>query len=330
MAGTGSGKSVGVETVGSFLKSIAKRLSKNRADALADRVRVAAFGKHPGWDDHIEDVGLETEMLVAARRLIYVQGVGENIEQGTWEKLQEDQRLAEFRHGFVWYRQGDIVAGHMWSSQDGRGRKSYPMVVCVHACELPVDWVCERLLPCFEAVEAQCKQAKTAAGVRACLVAFQRGLRELVRAEGERSQSLTGVSQALSSVAALPEMGPGDEGLMRILYHLDREAAAYAAARTGKNNSSGRVSLRVPVSPGRVPGTAVLWLRFLLARFGKGASVLVFMPTDEAWIDLIVGEPTPSQLYCLRALPGAVPLTSDVPYHISQEFMEQVRKLLAG
>ena len=33
----------------------------------AERVYLGAFGKHPGWDDHMDDPGLETPRLAASR-----------------------------------------------------------------------------------------------------------------------------------------------------------------------------------------------------------------------------------------------------------------------
>ena len=62
------------------------------------QIFLGAFGKHPGWDDHIEDLGLETASLVQAKTLFYVQGIGGEIDAGAWEKLDDSQRLAAFKH----------------------------------------------------------------------------------------------------------------------------------------------------------------------------------------------------------------------------------------
>ncbi|MEI9893446.1 MAG: hypothetical protein WDN28_05985 [Chthoniobacter sp.] len=32
-------------------------------------VYFGVFGKHPGWDDHMEDIGLDTESLLLARKI---------------------------------------------------------------------------------------------------------------------------------------------------------------------------------------------------------------------------------------------------------------------
>ncbi len=65
-------------------------------------VALAAFGKHPGWDDHIEptpsgitpaDLGLETESLNLAKTVLYINGIGGQIDSGAWEKLDSAQHL---------------------------------------------------------------------------------------------------------------------------------------------------------------------------------------------------------------------------------------------
>ena len=53
----------------------------------APRVYIAAFGKHPGWNDHMDDIGLVTESLVEAKRSLYVQGVASQIESRACEAL---------------------------------------------------------------------------------------------------------------------------------------------------------------------------------------------------------------------------------------------------
>jgi len=153
----------------------------------------------------------------------------------------------------------------------------------------------------------------------------------LANTEGEPAPSLpTGVSQTLTAVAALSGATPNDEGLMRILYHLDRELGAPVSDRGERGHQPGRAFLRVSIPVGRAAEPAVLWLEFLSARSGRHADTMALMPHGEAWVDLIVGEPTPSQLYCLRAAPAAVPLTSDIPYNIDPAFIERARGLLTA
>ena len=72
------------------------------ARAGKPQIWLGAFGKHPGWDDHIDDIGLETESLLLAKQILYVEGIGGQIDSGEWERLEEAQRLREFKHVFLW------------------------------------------------------------------------------------------------------------------------------------------------------------------------------------------------------------------------------------
>ncbi len=67
-----------------FIKSLSRLLS---AAKPAPQLHLAAFGKHPGWNDHTDDLGLDTDALVNAKRLLYVQGISQNIDSGAWDKI---------------------------------------------------------------------------------------------------------------------------------------------------------------------------------------------------------------------------------------------------
>ena len=105
-----------------ILKKFIKRFNQRGHNAASERVFTAAFGKHPGWDDHIDDIGLDTDVLVAVKRILYTQGIGSNIDSGSWDKLEENQLVEKFGHTLLWCINGDVVAGRLWSSRDGKGR----------------------------------------------------------------------------------------------------------------------------------------------------------------------------------------------------------------
>ncbi|HRJ50164.1 MAG TPA: hypothetical protein PKU91_06505, partial [Phycisphaerales bacterium] len=108
-------------------------------------IYLAAFGKHPGWDDHIEDIGIETETLATVRRIIYTECISGNIDSGAWEKLSDDQRLPAFAHEFVWCLAPSgkepprVIVGRLWSSRDGKGRSKYPMAVYCQGDGIPLS-----------------------------------------------------------------------------------------------------------------------------------------------------------------------------------------------
>src|SRR5205807_4621001 len=132
-------------------------------------VGLAAFGKHPGWDDHIEDLGLETDSLNLAKTVLYVNGIGGQIDSGGWEKMDAAQQLPAFNHLFVWQRGGQFLVGRLWSSSDGKGRKRHPMVVCLQFAGVTLGWALKQALPVLADLEQGCLNTTSAEEVRALL-----------------------------------------------------------------------------------------------------------------------------------------------------------------
>ena len=310
------------------IKRFIKRLSPWGQNSPLERVFVAAFGKHPGWDDHIDDIGFETDIFITVKRLLYIQGIGGNIDSGSWDALQKNQPIEEFKHALVWYMDGNLIVGRIWSSRDGKGRTSYPMVVCVQCCRLPLEWVLNNVLPLLERVEEACAATNSAAEVRLTIENAQKELRQLTQ-QCELSPILPPVgADVMAKLTEYPEMGgPNHQGLLRIHYHIEREAT-----RDHLDTSKGRAFrptlLRIPISPPPVTESILLWINFLLKKFGINTSVLMLMPLQKQWMDIIIGEPTQLQLYCLRASLGVIPLTSSIPYSMSPEFINKAIQLI--
>ena len=94
---------------------------------------VCTFGKHPGWNDHMERFGLNNAVLVSFHRSLYQEGISFNI--GSWDTFEAESgvQTLRFNHDFVWHHNDDIIMGRMWYSKDGKGRDRYPMFSCVHS-----------------------------------------------------------------------------------------------------------------------------------------------------------------------------------------------------
>jgi hypothetical protein len=314
----------------SLIEKLKRKLGRARASHEGRRVVVAAFGKHPGWDDHMEDIGLEPDMLVAAKRLLYLRGIGENIDSGRWSDLEARHSSIEFGHTFVWCRNEAIIAGRLWPSQDGRGRTRYPMIVCAYCRKVPLRMVYERVLRHLEDLETKCRRSTSAAEVRAFTSECQRALSAfsdtLDVSENEQAPPMDPVTR----LAAYSELDPGEESLLRVLYQIDRDMTAGSLPLVVKGTCQYSALARVPVSADHVPEAPLLWAQLLLDKYGPECGVLVLIPRGKTWLDLIVGEPTPAQLYCLRApMEDLLPATA-VPYTISPEFAENVRGRLAA
>jgi len=316
-----------------FLKNLARFLGPSKS---GPELFLAAFGKHPGWNDHIDDLGLDTDQLVAAKRLLYVQGINQNIDAATWEKLEPDQRVEKFRHNFLWHMPNggeSLIAGRLWSSVDGKGRDKYPMVLCVETIDLPDKFATSVALPFLEKSHERCLAATEASTVRRTIDADRDNLRALVK----NSLIADALSPAaLAKVANHPEMHPNREGFHRIIYQIVRGMNLYrpaALASTSKSMIRRPEQIRVPTCGLPTADALLFWLRLSLTLLDSSSPILLLAPdpsiTDLAgeqngWIDIIVGDPTASNLFCIKAKNKTLPLTSDIPYTLDPSFTRAV------
>jgi hypothetical protein len=98
-------------------------------DPLSDRVQIAGFGKHPAWDDHIDDIGLTTETLVLTKQLLYSEGIATQLASGAWDQIEKSGNAIEFDHRFVWGRDQQAIVGALRASEDRNGRTRFPVVI---------------------------------------------------------------------------------------------------------------------------------------------------------------------------------------------------------
>lgn len=305
-----------------FGKLVSRRREAAIVRAIA-QVRLVAFGKHPAWDDHIDDIGLDTEVPVTAKRLLYVRGIGENIDAGAWADLEQEGSAVPFGHNFVWCHQGHTLAGRLWSSRDGRDRSSYPMIVGAYLQALSPIWVCERLLPAFTQLETQCMEADTRAQVHACLDAWQHQVAKLELPE-RVNDSAPSQPTALANLAAYTEFAPRAEGLVRIFYHICRELGCQP--NDAEIVPERPVLVRVPLDRRQSFTQLQMWTSFLSSWLHPDTIFALFLPDNRNWADLYIGDPAPNQIFALRAPPTAVPVTSTIPYNIPLDFARTVRE----
>src|SRR3984957_6683950 len=100
-------------------------------DPLSDRILIAGFGKHPAWDDHIDDIGLTTETLVLTKQLLYSEGIATHLASGAWDQIEKSGNAIEFDHRLVWGRDQQVIVGALWASAHRKGRARFPLVICV-------------------------------------------------------------------------------------------------------------------------------------------------------------------------------------------------------
>lgn len=293
------------------------------------QIWLGAFGKHPGWDDHIDDIGLETESLLLAKQILYVDGIGGQINSGEWEKLDDVQRLREFKHMFLWKRGEAFLIGRIWSSRDGKNRTKYPLVVCAHCLSLPFTWALTNVSRCLGEIEWQCKSTRSAGEVRGVLgQALDQLRRSVADADGQLSR---GDPDARTFVERLG-LGDDHEGLYRIVYCIYTQLACYLNGKGAGDLGAGQI--RLPAAVGLAAETLSFWSRFLESQFGRTVPLLLTLPLQESWIDATCGEPASREFYSLRAKPEVLAVASEVAYKIPDEFRKAhydlVRTLIAS
>ncbi|HXI50863.1 MAG TPA: hypothetical protein VNH84_05145 [Candidatus Saccharimonadales bacterium] len=311
-----------------YKKFLRDEMRRARSDA-ARPAYLGAFGKHPGWDDHVEDLGLETESLIFAKTLLYVQGIGGQIDSGAWEKLDPVQQLPAFKHVFLWLRGSQYLVGRLWSSSDGKGRTRYPMVGCAHILGSSLLSALNLALPQLERVEQACLLTDSATEVRSIL---GRARAELQNTGTTLVESVLRpvTPQQWAEFIASPLFGPNHEGWSRILYQLENQCAAFAPGRFSTKGDPGAVHpqpFRLPSNQGAARGL-LLWARFFLSQLDPMVPLLLIAPLEEPWVDATLGEPTPHEFFCLRAGPKALPLVTEVPYSLDDAFRARARGVL--
>lgn len=297
------------------------------------RAHACAFGKHPAWDDHIEDIGLDHDRLVWIKRVLYAEGIAGNIDSGAWEKIEEPKRLPAFNHRFYWRTPEGLVIGRLWSSRDGKGRTKYPMVACAWVEGVPDAWAVEQISSRLEKFEQTVKQTDNAELVKLAVGQLQRELATaaavVLGAPGGENNAL--VARLIES-PAMDASGQKGLGLLRVVYEIERELASFKTGTASSFLRKGDVAspkaqhLRVPIglTPTDGPGSGPrAWLAVMDLELGRNVPVLVLEPIGESFIDIIVGEPGPSMLFCTRASAQGLALTTEVPYSLDQAFIDR-------
>jgi len=293
------------------------------------RVWLGAFGKHPGWDDHIADQGLETDCLVRVRRLLYVEGIGGNIDAGTWEGLEPDERCEGFEHVFLWRTPDGLAVGRLWSSSDGKGRTRYPMIVCAHTRGLACEWVTGPCLERLERLSRECREIRDAGGVIASVDRARQELREMSKSAPVASSKAMAGPSALEQLADRYAQAMGDDGLVRVCYQLEREFSSFLTSEEEEGTRSRTVDvrprhMRVPACAEESGAACALWMRFLYERADPAAPALVFARRGSSFVDIVVGEPGQGQIFCFQASASRVPLTTEIPYNVDDEFRQRL------
>ncbi len=276
------------------------------------QIHLSAFGKHPGWEDHIPGIGLKTEGLAQVKQTLYVGGIGGQIDAGAWRKLEQDKRLPGFDHWFLWRRGGTLFCGRLWSSQDRGGRKEYPMVLCMETTQIPASVLLSKAWAELERLRETCQRTDSAITVTA-----ECGASEARFRQGLAEPSGPGGLDAQVKRAFLdhPSLGPDRLGLLRVVHEMDRgfdeNAQKPGAASFDPSRSQ---HWRVPLGCETDGGALLLWFEFLGKALPANVPLLLITRAKSGWVEVVLGEPHTDDLFCLQASLQSLPLATQIPY----------------
>jgi tetratricopeptide (TPR) repeat protein len=300
-----------------------KGLFQRRAaggDSGTARLTLGAFGKHPGWDDHILGIGVETDTLAQLKQTLYVRGIGSQVDSGAWEKLEPDRRLVGYDHTFLALRPGHVFLGQLWSSADGKGRAKYPMVLCIDGESISPAFALNVLLPGLERLRAACKSTNSAEQVASDCRSGQDQLRAVLARETSRLFEPGPTVEARRGFLENPKMGPDRLGFLRAMHELAAVPGVGTEDRTpGAARALPSAHLRLPLGADTTKESLQLWMALFRCIVPETAPLFLVARAGESWLDVLISEPAPDAFFCLQASPKALPWTTEIPYALAPE-----------
>jgi len=283
------------------------------------RLHLALFGKHPCWNDHMEDIGLKTPSLVEFKRRLYYEGISGRLDSGAWRDLPPAHRLDSFDHELLWTGSTGVIFAILWHSSDGGGRAAYPMVAAAHflTARLPA-----MVGPVFDALQQVAEDCRKAHDRQAVAQAQTRGVERLIQA----ARSLVPMSAQTWERTCREDFvnhdgfGTGGEGFARLFYALTEYQNLTPAAC---NTFCYRLA-----DGGAATESLNLWQTLLRAQLDASASLLLSRCRSATWVDAMAGDFPAEEFFRLKAGPGEIPLVTDIPYRVPDELMEQTRMVL--
>ncbi|MGH7967404.1 MAG: hypothetical protein ACREIC_01620, partial [Limisphaerales bacterium] len=197
-----------------------KRGARRAAGSAGPAATLAVFGKHPGWDDHMPDFGVTSEILAELKQNIYVAGIGGQIDSGAWERLEPDKRLDGFDHSFLWTQGSHTVLGQLWSSTDRKGRAKYPMGACIQLENLRLETVFETARLLTDQVRDACRATTSADHVMLSCRAAQDQLNQWIARTGTAPRTDAIDSEDTRQFLRAPAFQPDSLGLLLVLHEL--------------------------------------------------------------------------------------------------------------
>jgi len=123
---------------------------------------LALFGKHPAWNDHMDDFGLTTPSLRTCKRLLYLQGIAANAAR----EQSESPGFGPYRHSLLWVRGREAMLLRLVESEDGRRRSYFPLVGAFHFDLAGAERSLRVLIPALRSFVDTCRSHSSREAVR--------------------------------------------------------------------------------------------------------------------------------------------------------------------
>ncbi len=292
---------------------------------------IFAFGKHPGWDDHIEGLGIVNDTLALCQSILYVKGIRGAIDSGIWEKTEPVKVIPDFEHLVLWQGRRSFLAARMWPSKDGKGRAKYPMLVGIHGGGVSLLQAFPMVAPVLEVLERECRAAKTSGEVIEVLELGRAQLRERIGtlAGSEVVPPLSG--EDFQELFNNPSFSEPTTAWERLIYTCRNEFQDYTlgqfSTRRAEQSGQGR-HIRLPLlNPSPVTGI-LNWLRFFRAEIDPMVPIFLSAHLSRNWCDVLIGEPDEQDFSFFKLNLEGIPMASDVPYNLPDNLKTEVKLLL--
>lgn len=132
-----------------FQKSFLRDYPRGKTEAV-----LALFGKHPAWNDHMDDLGLSTPSLRTCKKLLYLQGIAANAAR----QQSTGAEVTSYRHLLLWHRGSEAILLRLIESEDGRGRGYFPLVGAVHFVSASLQDALRVSLPALRTFTGNCNR----------------------------------------------------------------------------------------------------------------------------------------------------------------------------
>lgn len=298
-------------------------LNSGKPKSAQDRVSLCALGKHPGWNDHIEDFGHTSDVLAKLRSFFYVEGVGGLVESAELIKYEEEGNLQEFGHSYLWSRGNQAILGRLWQSSDGVGRTRYPMILACAMNGISLEEGTELALKQLEILENACRETKNAEDVRNLLSSNRICIEELLTKSSTDDDILKSYSPTYSNDFSACNFT--DEEIARVYYQLWNLNSGFASKALGANaleGYRGNPHFRVPAGTLESERALLFWTTFFRSQIDPKIPIVVFHNRVTDFCDVILGRPTVSDLLPLRVNLEVFPFTTEVPFGLDDDFKD--------